>query len=42
MGLEFRDGAYPLGAKGTRVVKTDMVFSLTLGFNGIPDSKGAT
>ncbi|GAA6024570.1 hypothetical protein JCM11491_002703 [Sporobolomyces phaffii] len=42
MGLEFRDGAYPLGPKGTRTVKTDMIFSLTLGFNGIPDSKGST
>ncbi|GAA5820245.1 hypothetical protein JCM10212_000770 [Sporobolomyces blumeae] len=42
MGLEFRDGAYPLGPKGTRTVKADMIFSLTLGFNGIPDGKGAT
>ncbi|GAA6022046.1 hypothetical protein JCM10207_001030 [Rhodosporidiobolus poonsookiae] len=36
MGLEFRDAAYPLSAKGTRTLKSDMVFSLTLGFNGIP------
>ncbi|GAA5853260.1 hypothetical protein JCM9279_006278 [Rhodotorula babjevae] len=44
MGLEFRDSAYPLTAKGSRVVKADMIFSLTLGFNGIPDPKksGAT
>lgn len=42
MGLEFRDGAYPLGAKGVRTVKTNMIFSLTLGFNGIPDAKGST
>lgn len=39
MGLEFRDSAYPLTAKGVRAVKADMVFSLTLGFNGIPDAK---
>ncbi|GAA5939274.1 hypothetical protein JCM3775_007175 [Rhodotorula graminis] len=44
MGLEFRDSAYPLTAKGSRVIKADMIFSLTLGFNGIPDPKksGAT
>ncbi|GJN94764.1 hypothetical protein Rhopal_007856-T1 [Rhodotorula paludigena] len=41
MGLEFRDSAYPLTAKGTRKVKADMIFSLTLGFNGIPDGKGS-
>ncbi|GAA5890025.1 hypothetical protein JCM5296_004746 [Sporobolomyces johnsonii] len=42
MGLEFRDAAYPLGPKGVRTVKADMIFSLTLGFNGIPDAKGST
>ncbi|GAA5982684.1 hypothetical protein JCM11641_002335 [Rhodosporidiobolus odoratus] len=40
MGLEFRDAAYPLTAKGTRKIKSDMTFSLTLGFNGIPGEKG--
>ncbi|BGP43975.1 FACT complex subunit spt16 [Rhodotorula kratochvilovae] len=45
MGLEFRDSAYPLTTKGPRTIKSDMVFSLTLGFNGLADSKakgGAT
>jgi hypothetical protein len=42
MGLEFRDAAYPLSNKGTREVKTDMIFSLTLGFNQIPDGKKST
>ncbi|GAA5943636.1 hypothetical protein JCM10213_008931 [Rhodosporidiobolus nylandii] len=36
MGLEFRDAAYPLSPKGTRKIRADMIFSLTLGFNGIP------
>lgn len=39
MGLEFRDAAYPLTLKGARKIKADMIFSLTLGFNGIPDGK---
>ncbi|GAA5828631.1 hypothetical protein JCM11251_000879 [Rhodosporidiobolus azoricus] len=39
MGLEFRDAAYPLTPKGTRSIKSDMIFSLTLGFNGIPGGK---
>jgi nucleosome binding factor SPN SPT16 subunit len=39
MGLEFRDAAYPLTLKGTRKIKNDQIFSLTLGFNGIPDGK---
>ncbi|BGP58600.1 hypothetical protein JCM8202_002361 [Rhodotorula sphaerocarpa] len=41
MGIEFRDNAYPLSPKGTRTVKADMIFSLTLGFNGIPDGKNS-
>ncbi|GAA5917004.1 hypothetical protein JCM6882_001301 [Rhodosporidiobolus microsporus] len=39
MGLEFRDPAYLLTPKGTRKIKNDTVFSLTLGFNGIPGGK---
>ncbi len=41
MGIEFRDNAYPLSLKGTRTVKADMIFSLTLGFNGISDGKNS-
>ncbi|GAA5863770.1 hypothetical protein JCM8547_006060 [Rhodosporidiobolus lusitaniae] len=41
MGLEFRDAAYPLGPKGTRKVKKDSIFSLTLGFNNIPDKQNS-
>lgn len=41
MGIEFRDNAYLLSPKGTRTIKSDMIFSLTLGFNGIPDGKGS-
>lgn len=39
MGLEFRDAAYTLGAKCGRTLKGNMIFSLTLGFNNIPDAK---
>jgi nucleosome binding factor SPN SPT16 subunit len=39
MGLEFRDAAYTLGPKCTRTIKSNMIFSLTLGFNGIPGGK---
>lgn len=43
MGLEFRDAAYMLGPKCTRTIKSNMIFSVTLGFNNIPDLKtGAT
>ncbi|POY72753.1 hypothetical protein BMF94_4160 [Rhodotorula taiwanensis] len=42
IGIEFRDNAYPLSPKGTRTIKANMVFSLTLGFNGIPDGKGSS
>ncbi|KAL7337792.1 FACT complex subunit-domain-containing protein [Rhodotorula toruloides] len=41
MGIEFRDPAYPLSAKGTRQLKSDMVVALTLGFNNIPDGKNS-
>lgn len=41
MGLEFRDAAYTLGAKCGRTLKSNMIFSLTLGFNNIPDAKNA-
>lgn len=41
MGLEFRDAAYTLGPKCTRILKTDMVFSLTLGFANIPNTKSS-
>ncbi|SCZ96389.1 BZ3500_MvSof-1268-A1-R1_Chr8-2g10162 [Microbotryum saponariae] len=40
MGLEFRDAAYALGPKGTRTLKQDMIFSLSLGFHNIPQAKG--
>ena len=40
MGLEFRDSAYALGPKCARKLRKDMTFSLTLGFNGIPQAKG--
>lgn len=41
MGLEFRDAAYTLGPKCTRTLKSNMIFSLTLGFNNIPDAKNS-
>ncbi|ORY88571.1 global transcriptional regulator, cell division control protein [Leucosporidium creatinivorum] len=41
MGLEFRDAAYTLGPKCGRTLKSNMIFSLTLGFNNIPDAKNA-
>lgn len=41
MGLEFRDAAYALGPKCARTAKSNMVFSLTIGFNNIPDAKTA-
>ncbi len=40
MGLEFRDSAYALGPKCARKLHKGMAFSLTLGFNGIPQAKG--
>ncbi|KAM0787049.1 hypothetical protein ACM66B_006314 [Microbotryomycetes sp. NB124-2] len=39
MGLEFRDSAYTLGPKCTRKIKNDMIFSVSLGFQNIPDPK---
>ncbi|KAL8281276.1 hypothetical protein RQP46_006310 [Phenoliferia psychrophenolica] len=40
MGLEFRDAAYTIGPKCARTIRSNMVFSLTLGFNNIPTGKG--
>ncbi|KAK4049693.1 FACT complex subunit spt16 [Microbotryomycetes sp. JL201] len=39
MGLEFRDSAYTLGPKCTRKIKNDMIFSVSLGFQNLPDPK---
>jgi nucleosome binding factor SPN SPT16 subunit len=39
MGIEFRDTAYALGPKCARTIKTNMIFSITLGFQNIPNSK---
>lgn len=39
MGLEFRDTSYTIGAKCLRTIKSNMIFSVTLGFNNIPDTK---
>lgn len=36
-GIEFRDGSYTLSAKNARAVRKDMVFNLSLGFDGIDD-----
>ena len=40
MGMEFRDSNYLLSSKNTRVLKTNMVFNLALGFQDIADTDG--
>ncbi|KAF8350878.1 FACT complex subunit SPT16 [Amanita rubescens] len=40
MGIEFRDSAYLLSAKNSRVVKKDMTFNLGLGFTDLEDDQG--
>lgn len=40
MGLEYRDSAYLLSAKNTRVVKSDMVFNLSIGFSDVEEKDG--
>lgn len=43
-GLEFRDNAYVLSAKNSRKVLQDMIFNLSVGFDGLddPNHKGKT
>lgn len=40
MGMEFRDSAYLLSAKNGRAIKTNMVFSLSLGFTDLDEEDG--
>ncbi|KAF8636567.1 hypothetical protein AX17_003378 [Amanita inopinata Kibby_2008] len=40
MGIEFRDGAYLLSAKNSRILKKDMIFNLGLGFTDLADNNG--
>lgn len=40
MGIEFRDSAYVLSAKNGRILKTDMILNLGLGFADLVDSTG--
>ncbi|THV07844.1 FACT complex subunit SPT16 [Dendrothele bispora CBS 962.96] len=40
-GIEFRDSAYVLGPKNTRVLKKNMVFNLDLGFADLKDKDGS-
>jgi nucleosome binding factor SPN SPT16 subunit len=40
MGLEFRDSAYVLNAKNTRTLKSNMVFNLALGLEGLDEGNG--
>ncbi|KAF7311639.1 FACT complex subunit SPT16 [Mycena kentingensis (nom. inval.)] len=39
-GIEFRDAPYLLNAKSDKILKTDMVLSLNLGFQDLVDSRG--
>ena len=39
IGIEFRESTYVIGPKCNRPIKKDMVFSLSLGFQDIPDPK---
>lgn len=39
IGIEFRESSYVVGPKCDRPLKTDMIFSLSLGFQNIPDPK---
>jgi nucleosome binding factor SPN SPT16 subunit len=40
MGMEFRDSTYLLSPKNARVLKTNMVFNLALGFSDLVDDSG--
>lgn len=40
MGMEFRDSNYLLSAKNTRMLKSNMVFNLALGFQDLEDTDG--
>ena len=40
MGMEFRDSAYLLSPKNTRVLRTNMIFNLALGFSDLVDDRG--
>ncbi|KAF8303076.1 FACT complex subunit SPT16 [Clavulina sp. PMI_390] len=40
MGLEFRDSQWIINSKNTRILRSDMIFSLALGFQDLEDSKG--
>jgi len=35
MGLEFKEPAYTLNAKNSRVIRKDMIFNLFLGFSDL-------
>ena len=40
MGVEFRDSAYVLSPKNSRILKTDMIFNLGVGFADLIDNGG--
>ncbi|KAI5124316.1 hypothetical protein M0805_008924 [Coniferiporia weirii] len=40
MGMEFRDSAYIISAKNGRVLKTNMIFNLSLGFTDLDEEGG--
>jgi nucleosome binding factor SPN SPT16 subunit len=39
MGIEFKESSYNLNAKCSKTMKTDMILSLNIGFENIPDPK---
>jgi nucleosome binding factor SPN SPT16 subunit len=39
MGLEFKESAYVLSAKHSRVLRSNMVFNLSIGFHDVSDDK---
>ncbi|KAF8526838.1 FACT complex subunit SPT16 [Hysterangium stoloniferum] len=41
MGMEFRDAAYLLSPKNNRILRTGMVFCLSLGLQGLEDKDGS-
>jgi nucleosome binding factor SPN SPT16 subunit len=42
MGVEFRDSAYVLSGKNSRILRENMVFNLGLGFTDLADGSGHT
>ncbi|KAF8337624.1 FACT complex subunit SPT16 [Cantharellus anzutake] len=40
MGIEFRDSSWLLNAKNTRTLRSDMIFSLSIGFQDLEDKEG--